>query len=279
MEKALLKYNAVFKRVMRNKKLCKRLLAILLDREVTSLDYIETEHEALTDIDSKEIRLDCYSITADNKIFDVEMQVGDERELAKRMRAYQSIIDREAMSRNWNGKTMQYREMPSVCIVFICTEHPFKSQTEERICMRTITSVCAEEPSLELDTGATWLVFDAKMYKEAGNPQLGGFLRFVLTGEFDPENEFLSALNAEIEKFANGDEWLMLLDSRTEARTDGYYEGKDDGIAIGKAEAASHWQELISHLIHDGRLDQLEAATKNAECADELMREYGIDAN
>lgn len=148
--------NAVFKRVMRNEDLCKRLLSIFLGREVTELKYLETEHQALGDVGSKEFRLDCFSITADGEIFDVEMQVGDEKELGRRMRAYQSIIDRDALAKSWDGRKMEFDRMPNTYIIFICIEHPFSRLTKRHLCKRTFDVTCVEEPDLAPGTGTKW---------------------------------------------------------------------------------------------------------------------------
>ncbi len=267
----------VFKRVMRNKELCREFLSIILEREVTSLEYVETEYEALGDIGSKEARLDCFSITSDGELFDVEMQVGDEADLSRRLRGYQSIIDRDALSKGWDGETMSFRRMPNSYIIFICTEHPFKRQTSRRLCKRTFPRCCSEEPGLVLDTGAMWVVFDAKMWEEATDPRVKKLLRYVANSEFEPEDGFLSRLDAEVRLFVNGDEWRMLLDSRVEARTEGYDEGEAVGMAKGEAKGEAKFAKLIKALRKDKRDDQIDIVLDDPKCREELMREYGIE--
>lgn len=264
--------NAVFKRVMRNKSLCADLLSILLDQPVTDIEFLETEHEVHDDVESKEIRLDCFSITVDGKIYDVEMQMGDEKDLSRRMRAYQSIIDRDALKKDFDGKTLKYRDIPDVYIIFICTNHPFKNLTSKHICKRTIAPACKEDPMLDCSCGATWIVFDAKMYKEAETQPLRSFLKYVLKGEVQQEDGFLTRLNDEVLRFTSGNEGRMLLNSNVEAHTNGFYKGEEVGDLKGQNKLAL----LIKILKANGLQDEADAVLDDVPLRKQLMEQYGI---
>lgn len=91
----------MFKAVMKNKDVCKGVLAAILDEPIHDIKYLGEELSLKAGYASKGVRLDVYVEDAAHTVYDVEMQVGSEsdEELAKRMRYYQSQIDAELLSR------------------------------------------------------------------------------------------------------------------------------------------------------------------------------------
>ena len=72
--------------------LCKQLLELLLHIEIDHLEIPQSERTLKETIDSKSVRFDVYT-KGDNKIFDIEIQTTNKKNLPKRSRYYQSIID------------------------------------------------------------------------------------------------------------------------------------------------------------------------------------------
>lgn len=101
---------------MRNPELCKGTLERLSG---ISIDYIEyPEEQKIIDIakDSKSVRLDVYLRDEKGIVYNVEMQTANGKNLPKRSRYYQGMIDLNAIE-----KGADYNELPQSLVIFICT--------------------------------------------------------------------------------------------------------------------------------------------------------------
>ena len=105
----------IFAKVMSDKEICKEVLSVLLNIKVGDVQYIEEQKSINLDYSKKSIRLDVY--TQDNKnVYNVEMQTSDTKELAKRSRYYQSVIDLNSIE-----KGEYYKNLKNSYVIFICT--------------------------------------------------------------------------------------------------------------------------------------------------------------
>lgn len=89
-EKLEIKDDFMFAKVMRDKKLCKKLLERLLQTKIKDIVYLEEQNSIDIEKDAKSIRLDVY-IEDGNRVFNLEMQTTNKRNLPKRSRYYQGI--------------------------------------------------------------------------------------------------------------------------------------------------------------------------------------------
>lgn len=81
----------MFGKVMQNAELCKDLLQrILPDLEIDHIEYPEAQ---------KGIRPDVYIKDGKGTVYDIEMQAVDTKELPKRSRYYQSMLDMQLIDR------------------------------------------------------------------------------------------------------------------------------------------------------------------------------------
>ena len=90
-EKLEIKDDFMFAKVMRDKKLCKKLLERLLQTKIKDIVYLEEQKSIDIEKDAKSIRLDVY-IEDGNRVFNLEMQTTNKRNLPKRSRYYQGMI-------------------------------------------------------------------------------------------------------------------------------------------------------------------------------------------
>lgn len=105
----------MFSEVMRQKDICKLFLEELLQKPIAQIKYI-TKQPDLSDSRSWHgVRLDVYIRDAENTRYDIEMQTTDSDNLERRIRYYQSAIDRQALSK---GK--KYKELPESFVIFVC---------------------------------------------------------------------------------------------------------------------------------------------------------------
>ncbi|NBJ83873.1 Rpn family recombination-promoting nuclease/putative transposase, partial [bacterium 1XD42-94] len=84
----------LFGKVMQNPELCKELLQrILPDLNIERIEYPELQKSINMDMDARSVRLDVYVKDEKEVVYDIEMQVSHTKELPKRSRYYQSMID------------------------------------------------------------------------------------------------------------------------------------------------------------------------------------------
>ena len=110
--------NFLFEKVMRNKRICKRLIEKILGMTIADINFPESEKVIDMRRDSKGVRLDVYVTDMDGNIYDIEMQCTNEgpEALGGRTRYYQSMIDADTFS-----KGSDYRNLRTTYIIFICT--------------------------------------------------------------------------------------------------------------------------------------------------------------
>ncbi len=90
----------LFGKVMQNPELCIELLQrILPDLRIDHIEYPELQKEINCDIDARSVRLDVYVKDDKEAVYDIEIQVSDTKEIPKRSRYYQSMIDLQLIDR------------------------------------------------------------------------------------------------------------------------------------------------------------------------------------
>ena len=167
--------NFIFSKTLEsNPNLCKRLLEMILNIKIKSLSYPEREKVLEARTDSKGIRLDVYvEEEGGDRSFDIEMQITDSDNLAKRIRYYQGLIDMDKLKRG-----QPYKKLGESFIIFICTFDRFGKGRH----MYTFKETCAEVPNLLLGDGATKIFLNTKGKLDDVADDLKAFLDYVESG-------------------------------------------------------------------------------------------------
>ena len=92
-EELELKDDFMFAKIMRDRNLCKKMLERLLEIEIAEIEYPEEQKTIDLSYDSRSIRLDLYVKDDKKTVYNVEIQTVDTKELPKRSRYYQGMID------------------------------------------------------------------------------------------------------------------------------------------------------------------------------------------
>lgn len=111
----------VFGEVMRQPENVKPLLEAVLEKEIAEIVFIEKQQDIKDGLYLHGIRLDISLADADGTQYCVEMQVGRAYDLEKRIRFYQSSIDRRTLE-----AAETYRQLHESYVIFICTEDYYK---------------------------------------------------------------------------------------------------------------------------------------------------------
>ena len=131
----------MFGAVMRNPRLCKKLLELILGIKIRRIEYPELQKSIKDRFASKGIRLDVYVEDEAGTVYDVEIQTVHRKHLPKRMRYYQGIIDLHILE-----KGEKYEKLRKSFIIFICTYDPFGQGRW----VYTFENRCREDPSTAL---------------------------------------------------------------------------------------------------------------------------------
>ncbi len=114
-EELQIRNDFLFAKVMRDKKICIALLETLLKTKITDIEYLEEQKTIDIDLDAKSIRLDVY-VENGERVFDLEMQTTNKRDLPCRSRYYQDLIDLNTIE-----KGESYKRLKESYVIFICT--------------------------------------------------------------------------------------------------------------------------------------------------------------
>ena len=213
----------MFGKIMQDEELCQELLQrILPDLKIDHIEYPELQKSIKTDIDAKSIRLDVYVKDKKGTVYDIEMQVTDTKELPKRMRYYQSVLDLQLIEK---GQT--YNTLKPSYIIFIC---PFDLFEKGRH-IYTFENICKEDKSLNLGDDTTKIFLNADSNMDDVSKELRAFLDYVAGKKSD--DTFIIKLEEAVKKARLTKEWrreYMTLSMRDRVNRE---EGKKEGKIYG----------------------------------------------
>ena len=242
---ATIRDNFVFSKTMElYPDLCRRLLELILNVQISDISYPEREKTVEACIDGKGIRLDVYvEDKGTGRSFDVEMQLSDSDNLAKRIRYYQSLIDTDKLKRG-----QHYSALGESFIIFICTFDRFKQGRH----IYTFQDRCAEDPNLLLNDGATKIFLNTKGTTDDVAPDIKAFLSYVDSG--DISGKFVAELDAAVDRVKTNTkarhDFMTLQMALLESKMEGELQGEERGLKRGFAEGT---EAVAIKLIHRGR--------------------------
>lgn len=228
----------IFGKIMRNPVLCKELLqAIFPDMEIDRIEYPEEQKNIDVDKDARSVRLDVYVKDGKGTVYNIEMQTVDTKELPKRSRYYQSMIDLQLLE-----KGEPYRKLNQSFVIFIC---PFDLFGVGRY-VYTFENICREDLEIQLNDGAVKVFLNAQGMKGDIGVNLKGFLDLVAGKETD--NSFARKLEGAVQEAKRNREWrheYMTLAMRDQENIErGMEQGIKQGIQRGIQSMVETLREL-----------------------------------
>ena len=173
-EQATLANNFIFYKVMRHHPdACQHLIEMLLD---VKIEKMEMHNEEVLDIDhdSKGVRLDVY-VKDTNKMYDIEVQATDTKELPERARYYQDVMDLSSLN-----KGDFYKDLKDSYVIFLCLEDIF----HKGLPVYTFENICKEDLKTRLNdrTQKCFFIADicAKMIEDK---ETKNFFEFLISNK------------------------------------------------------------------------------------------------
>lgn len=256
----------MFGKVMQDAELCKDLLQrILPELEIDHIEYPEAQKSIRPDADAKSVRLDVYVKDGKGTVYDIEMQAADTKELPKRSRYYQSMLDMQLIDK---GQT--YKKLKPSFVIFIC---PFDLFDKGRH-MYSFENICKEDKSVFLDDGAVKIFLNASGRQDDVSKELRAFLDYVAGVE--SEDDFVKRVAEAVREAKKNREWrheYMTLLMRDQENIE---KGKIEGRAEGKSIGEEMMLMLIQKLVDNNRFDDISKIRENKEYRQKLYKEYHI---
>ncbi len=168
-EKLTIASDFIFSMVMRDKKICKKVLRVLLQKKLGKISQIEYQKSIDSAFASKGVRLDIYA-EIEGQVYNIEMQASNRGDnIFKRIRFYQIALDSEAMK-----KGEDYDSLPAMTTIFICSYDPVGDGDY----IYTYQNRFSKTQNLVND-GKTAIVFNTSAYKKAPNKELRELLAYL----------------------------------------------------------------------------------------------------
>ncbi|MBQ7359604.1 MAG: Rpn family recombination-promoting nuclease/putative transposase [Lachnospiraceae bacterium] len=246
----------MFSKVMRDATLCQKLLEVILNLKIDHIEYPEEQKTIDLSLDSKSIRLDVYAKDTNNTVYNIEMQTTNPKNLPKRSRYYQGMIDLNLIEKGEN-----YNKLNKSYVIFICTEDFFGLGRH----IYTFKNLCVEDPTLVLGDETIKVFLNASSIVDDIDTELANFLSYVSTGE--PKDKFTKDLESALEAARNNEEWrreYMTLHMREqEIREEGKLQ-------------LDIFKELINRLLSANRIADAQLAATDEDAKERLLKEFGL---
>ena len=242
IEELTLMDDYMFAAVMRDTKHLKPLLEYILEIKIAKIELVEPQKTAKEGYSSKGIRLDLYVEDEKGTIYNVEVQTTDKRNLPRRMRYYQSVIDIHVLHPGDD-----YRNLRKSFVIFICNYDPFGRNRY----IYTFETVCREVPGLNFGDDAYKIVVNTAGSEGEISEELKEVILYLgsgkVTGSYSRELD--EAVNAVKTNEDRRLEYMTMMIHDMEVREAAFAEGEAKG-ALG----------MLVNLVKKGRMTPAEAA-------------------
>ena len=266
----------MFCKILQDKEICTELIERLLKIKVRDIKFHVSQYAIDHSPDSHGVRFDVYVQDSD-RVFDIEMQTYNRKDIKKRSRYYQSAIDIDYLER---GKS--YIQLPESYVVFICTEDPLGLGLSSY----TVHKKVEENGNSPYNDGTHLFLFNASAYESENDDDIREFLCYLVTKK--PHSDFTEILHKRVSEYKNSDTarteymikpiWIQdleieheeaLKESRELGIKEGIEQGLEQGLELGRAEGLEAgraeqrriYEDIIAEL--QNKIKKLENEQKN----------------
>ena len=202
MEKAFeelqIKDDFMFSVIMRNPKFWKPFLERILGIKISHIEYPKSQETIDISADAKSVRLDIYVEDGKETVYNIEMQTTENRNLPKRTRYYQGMIDLNILEKGDN-----YKELKRSFVIFVCTFDLFGEGRH----IYTFENRCIQNPELGLGDDTTKIILNTKGTMNDVTPEIKKLLNFIDGKE--PEDDFTRELDEAVQSVRKNEKWRL----------------------------------------------------------------------
>ena len=228
----------MFCKIMEHESLCRPFLEMLFSAQIDKITYLSTQDNVTTNSGAKTVRLDVLVKDENGTSYNIEMQVGNEYNIPKRMRYYQAVLDVALLDKGYS-----YKALNNSIIIFVCLFDPIGNNRA----IYTFENICIEDKSIPLQDGTKKVILNAKAFKETDNQELQGFLQYVKTGRVT--TVYTGRIEKMIQTVKQSElarkEYRILPAALMEAMDEGEARGLERGLAEGSRQKALETARLM----------------------------------
>lgn len=224
-EELELRDDFMFGVIMRNPKYCKPFLETILSIKISHIEYPKSQETIDLSADAKGVRLDVYVEDGNDTVYNIEMQTTNKRNLPKRMRYYQGMIDLNILE-----KGNDYKSLRRSFVIFVCTFDPFGKGRH----VYTFENRCIQDLELPLGDDATKIVLNTKGTMDDISLDMKRLLNYIDGKE--PEDDFTRELAEAVQSARNNEKWRLDYMTLYMTYQEKLEEGKELGIELGMKE-------------------------------------------
>ncbi|MBQ0040756.1 MAG: Rpn family recombination-promoting nuclease/putative transposase [Clostridiales bacterium] len=167
----------MFCRIMQyNEDICRDLVELIIGKKIGEIISNDRQRPIEITPDGRGVRMDVYLEDDKDTVYNIEMQNANLKDLPKRARYYQSMIDVDMFERGGD-----YKELKRSYIIFINTRDPF----DKKLPVYTVKNQCLEDSSVDCDDGVTKLFVNARSTCGIISDEMRAFLNYLSRGNAD----------------------------------------------------------------------------------------------
>lgn len=261
-ENLTLANDILFGWIMCDADMCSEMLRrILPELDIGQIISVNTQKGLRNTIDTYGVRLDIYAVSHSGKVYNIEIQTTNNKDLPRRTRAYHIMMGSEVLKKNKDILSRGvYDNMPDSYVIFICTFDPFSEGRH----IYTFRKTCRESTGLELNDGEYTIFLNTKSSNEDINFELLALLELI-NGRIIVNNDpYINELVKRLE-IAKQDHRKRLEYMWEEMRR---RELIGRGIAVGRTQVLNRASEMLSKLA-----GQRNISDETAELLNDYMQE------
>ena len=209
----------MFAAVMSEEENLKPLIERILGIAVGRIEFIEHERTEKEGYVSRGVRLDLYVQDEDGQVFNVEVQTSDKKNLPKRMRYYQSVVDVNILAPG-----VDYRDLQKSAIIFICNYDPYGFGRF----IYSFENRCMEDLGLAFGDESLKVIASTKGESGDASDELKGLLRYL--GGAAPMDEYTRQLDRAVSRVKASEErrheYMVGMIHDMEVRAEGVEQGR-----------------------------------------------------
>ena len=262
-EELELKDDFMFSVIMRDPRYVKPFLETILRIKIAKIEYPEVQKNIDIAAGAKGIRLDVYVEDEKHTVFNLEMQTTTARNLPKRMRYYQGMIDLNILE-----KGDDYNHLKKSYVIFICTFDPFGLGRH----IYTFENRCSEDTTLTLNDGTVKIILNTKGTLDDVSPEMKRLLDYV-DGK-GVSDTFTRDFEEAVQSARQNEKWRLDYMTLQQEYRERFQEGKVEGIKEGKIEGLREGKIVgkIETLYEELHMTVVEIAEKLAISEEEVQR-------
>ena len=254
--------------IANNPELCRHLLELVLGKRIRKVDIKAAEKVIDITPESKSIRSDVYLDDDQGTVYDLEMQTSAKKNLPKRLRYYQGVIDLNLIE-----KGDDYDQLPESVVLFVCTFDYF----DKGLPFYVFENRCEAMPELLLGDETRKIFVNPCGNREGLPEDVGRFLDYIRDRKVT--DDFTRELDQAVAKARTHKEWEVEymnwrayeMDFKIDKRI-AREEGREEGRAEGE------YKRLITQVCKKKSkgLDPEEAADQLESETEEIRRLYEV---